>query len=419
MSIEQLSFLRPTIWTVIEITRYIRNLFESDTTLQDVWVRGEVSNFSRPRSGHIYFTIKDEHASLRCVMWRSVALTQTFLPKDGDAVEVHGAITVYEAGGQYQMYADEIQPLGKGALYEEFLRLKAQLQAEGLFDEGKKRPIPAWPKKIGIVTSATGAALRDILNTIKRRYPLVEVILSPTPVQGNDAPPGIVTAIKALNELVEPDIILVARGGGSIEDLWAFNDPQVAYAIAASKAPVITGIGHQTDFTIADFVADLRAPTPTAAAELATPDRSDLKLSLLELEQQLTKAVLATIEDERWELQTLYHKLERTSPLRQIQSSRQRLDEYINRMNASLFHSLQVRKTRLKGHNQQLMSLNPVAILNRGYAIVSKESGEIIRSPKQVKHNDLLNIHVAEGKFEARASTPNVKTDQTPDNQEV
>ena len=182
---------------------------------------------------------------------------------------------------------------------------------------------------------------------------------------------------------------------------------------------MITGIGHQTDFTIADFVADLRAPTPTAAAELATPDRSDLKLSLLELEQQLTKAVLATIEDERWELQTLYHKLERTSPLRQIQSSRQRLDEYINRMNASLFHSLQVRKTRLKGHNQQLMSLNPVAILNRGYAIVSKESGEIIRSPKQVKHNDLLNIHVAEGKFEARASTPNVKTDQTPDNQEV
>ena len=195
-------------------------------------------------------------------MWRNAVLRQPFLPRDGDAIEAHGSIEIYEAGGQYQLYADLLRPAGEGVLFREFMRLKAQLEAEGLFDPQRKRPIPKWPRRIGIVTSPSGAALRDMLNTLRRRYPLAEVVLAPTPVQGDEAPPGIVNALQALNRLVQPDVILLARGGGSIEDLWAFNDERVARAIAASAAPVISGVGHETDFTIADFTADLRAPRP-------------------------------------------------------------------------------------------------------------------------------------------------------------
>ena len=258
----------PAAWAVSDLTRYLRELLESDERLQDIWVTGEVSNFSRPASGHVYFTIKDSSASLRCVMWRNAVLRQSFIPRDGEAIDVHGSISIYEAGGQYQLYADLFRQAGEGALYAEFLRRKALLEAEGLFAPERKRPIPARPKRIGIVTSPTGAALQDMLNTLRRRYPLVEVVLAPTPVQGDEAPLSIIKALQDVVRLADPDVIILARGGGSIEDLWAFNDEKLARAIAASPAPVITGVGHETDFTIADFVADLRAPTPTAAAEL-------------------------------------------------------------------------------------------------------------------------------------------------------
>ena len=258
-------------WTVTDLTRYLRQLLEADSSLQGVWVQGEISNLSRPSSGHIYFTLKDSGASLRCVMWRNEAARLRFAPQDGMAIEAHGSISIYEAGGQYQLYADILRPLGEGALYQEFLRLKALLEAEGLFDPARKRSIPEFPRRIGIVTSPTGAALRDMLNTLRRRLPLAEVILAPTPVQGDEAPPGIVAALRSLNRVAAPDVILLARGGGSIEDLWAFNDERVVRAVTESAAPVITGVGHETDFTLADFAADLRAPTPTAAAELATP----------------------------------------------------------------------------------------------------------------------------------------------------
>src|SRR4030042_1940581 len=223
----------PSSWTVTDLTRYLRELLESDELLQDVWVTGEVSNFSRPASGHMYFTLKDSSASLRCVMWRNAALRQSFTPRDGDAIEVHGAISVYEAGGQYQLYADIFRPAGEGALYQEFVRLKTLLEAEGLFDQGRTGPIPPRPKRIGIVTSPTGAALQDILNTLQRRYPLVEVVLAPTPVQGEQAPLGIITALHNVVRVANPDVLIIARGGGSIEDLWAFNDERVARAIAA------------------------------------------------------------------------------------------------------------------------------------------------------------------------------------------
>jgi exodeoxyribonuclease VII large subunit len=406
---EQIPLFQPKSWSVTDLTRYLKDLLESDHNLADVWVQGEISNFSRPRSGHLYFTIKDGNASLRCLMWRNMAARLTYMPRDGDEVEVHGGISVYEASGQYQLYADQIRSIGEGALYKEFLRLKAKLDAEGLFDEGRKRPIPARPKQIGIVTSPTGAALRDILNTLRRRYPLVEVILAPTAVQGVDAPAGIVSGLRALNRTAHPDVILVARGGGSIEDLWAFNEEAVARAIAASDVPVISGVGHQTDFTIADFVADLRAPTPTAAAELATPDRADLQLTIADLTQRLARAVLSHTNSHRWLLGDLTNRLTRYSPLTRIQRDRQGLDELSYRASTALTHQMRLQRTQLAGLVQRLTALNPLSILARGYAVVSQSDGTIVRRVAQANPGDHLNVHVSDGEFSAEVLKVNAR----------
>jgi exodeoxyribonuclease VII large subunit len=392
----------PPSWSVTELTRYLRDLLESDANLQDLWVQGEVSNYSRPSSGHLYFTIKDDKAALKCVMWRNAVLRQSFLPKDGDAIEVHGTISVYEVSGQYQLYADLIRPAGEGVLYQEFLRLKARLEAEGLFDPARKRPIPKWPRRIGIVTSPTGAALRDMLNTLRRRYPLVEVVLAPTPVQGEEAPPSIVEAIRTLNETIHPEVILVARGGGSIEDLWAFNDERVVRAIAASQAPVITGVGHETDFTIADFTADLRAPTPTAAAELATPNRDDLLASLADQTEQLERIILAVLSNQRWGLSGLQNRLQLCSPQTRLRTDQQRLDELARRSTLGVQHSLQLRRAKLAGLGQRLGALNPLAVLGRGYAVVSHPDGQVVRSVRQVQPDDELHIRVSDGQFTSR-----------------
>lgn len=395
----QLSFFQAPTWTVTDLTRYLRQLLESEAQLQDLWVQGEVSNFSRPTSGHLYFTLKDANASLRCVMWRNAITQQTFLPREGDAIEAHGNISIYEASGQYQLYVDSIRPAGEGVLYQEFLRLKARLEEEGLFDPKLKQAIPAWPHRIGIVTSPTGAALRDILNTIQRRFPLVELVLAPTQVQGDQAPSGIVEALQALNTIVKPDVILVARGGGSLEDLWAFNDESVARAIAASEIPVITGIGHETDFTIADFVADLRAPTPTAAAELATPERSDLISALSEQINQIQREVESTLQNYRWELQTFKNRLRLFSPITRIRGDRQRLDDFTRRAKAGLTHYLVVERAHLEGLNFRLSALNPMAVLGRGFAIVSQRDGRPVRSVQQVSPKESLDVRVSDGQF--------------------
>ena len=396
----QPSLFPPTAWSVAEVNRYMRDLLESDHNLSDLWVQGEVSNFSRPRSGHLYFTLKDERSSLRCVMWRNSTQRQTYLPNDGEAVEVHGSISVYEVAGQYQLYADTIKPLGEGALFQEFLRLKAKLEAEGLFDDERKRPIPTWPRRVGIVTSPTGAALRDMLDTLKRRYPLVEVILAPSAVQGREAPSGIVAGLQSLNRVATPDVILLARGGGSIEDLWAFNDEGVVRAIVASNAPVITGVGHQTDFTIADFVADLRAPTPTAAAELATPNRDDLHLDLAENAQRLRQVVQSQLADHRWQAHELSSRMQQLSPLTRIQRDRQRLDEYAYRATTLLNHHLSMQRASLASAEQRLMDLNPENILERGYAIITKQDGNNVRSVEQVASGDALSVRVSDGQFD-------------------
>lgn len=398
----QLPLFQAPSWSVTDLTRYLRQLLENDRQLQDIWVLGEVSNFSRPSSGHIYFTLKDETSSLRCVMWRTAVIRQAFIPRDGDAVEVHGSLGIYEISGTYQLYADLIRPTGEGILYQEFLRLKARLEAEGLFDPARKRPIPRWPQRIGIVTSPTGAALRDILNTIRRRYPLVEVTLAPTPVQGEEAPGGIVAALKALNRLVEPDVILLARGGGSIEDLWAFNDEGVARAIVASQAPVISGVGHETDFTISDFAADLRAPTPTAAAELATPHQSDLRQAIRDLLQRLERGAAARLALPRWQLNELDRRLLMVSPAAQLRTDRQRLDELSHSSQVAVLHSLRLQRERLLGLKQRLDGLSPQAVLRRGYAIVQHPDGRLVQRVVQVSPGDPLKVRVSDGDFGVR-----------------
>ena len=401
---ERFSLFQPLPWSVTDLTRYVRELLEGDELLQDLWVEGEVSNFSRPASGHIYFTLKDASASLRCVMWRSNVLQQAFLPRDGNAVRVHGTINIYEAGGQYQLYADIIRPAGEGALYQEFLRLKARLEEEGLFDLAKKRPIPLAPVRIGIVTSPTGAALRDILNTLSRRYPLAEVILAPTPVQGSEAPTGIVAALETLNRVVAPDVILLARGGGSIEDLWAFNDERVARAITASDAPVITGVGHETDFTIADFACDLRAPTPTAAAELATPDKQELLAGLQDTMQSMIHTLQKFLTSYHLGLNMLEGRLQQRSPRWMVMSDRQRLDELLRRENMAYAHYLALQKSQCKGLEQRLIALSPLSVLGRGYAIVSYRDGRLVRSARQVSSGDALTVRVSDGEFDVQVN---------------
>src|SRR5512138_3601003 len=316
--------MQPTLfstqqWTVSKLTFYIRKLLEENEVLQDVWVQGEISNLSRPASGHIYFTLKDSSAALKCVMWKTSAARLGIPLQDGMAVEVHGRIGIYEVSGQYQLYADQIRPVGEGALYQEFMRLKAMLEAEGLFAAERKRPIPMFPQTIGIVTSATGAALRDMLNTLRRRLPLVQVLLAPSPVQGVEAPPALVKAIQSLNQQSPnhplPDVILLARGGGSIEDLWAFNDERVVRAVAASSVPIICGVGHETDFTLCDFAADVRAPTPTAAAELATQiTMLDLRAGLQNYKARILTATLKLLAEQKSALASQVAQLRYVSP---------------------------------------------------------------------------------------------------------
>ena len=389
-------------WTVSRLTFYIRKLLEENEILQDVWVQGEISNLSRPASGHVYFTLKDSSAALKCVMWKTSAARLSLPLQNGIEVEVHGRIGIYEVSGQYQLYADQIRSVGEGALYQEFLRLKSMLEAEGLFAPERKRPIPVFPHKIGIVTSATGAALRDMLNTLRRRMPLVHVILAPSPVQGMEAPPALVKAIESLN-LQSPDVILLARGGGSIEDLWAFNDERVVRAVATSDAPIVCGVGHETDFTLSDFAADMRAPTPTAAAELATQITIiDLRAELQNYQSRLLSSTLNLLAEKRTLLSSLASQLRYVSPDRRIQSERQRVDELARRAYSSLMHQFQLQSSHLKGMQKRLEALNPLAVLARGYAVVTrKDDNKVVSRVAQAEQGKQIQVRVSDGQFDA------------------
>jgi exodeoxyribonuclease VII large subunit len=402
---DQLPLFDPRLtWTVTDLTRRLRRLLETQADLQDIWVQGEISNLSRPASGHLYFTLKDAGASLRCVMWRGEAALLKTVLQDGMAVEAHGDIRLYEAGGQYQLSVDLVRPLGEGALYREFLRLKAALEAEGLFHPSRRRPLPDRPQRIGVVTSASGAALRDVLDTLGRRAPWVEVILAASPVQGEEAPPALVSALQALNRLARPDAVLLVRGGGSLEDLWAFNDERVVRAVAASQAPVVTGIGHETDFTLADFAADLRAPTPTAAAELATPlTGADLRAELASRSRYLVELARSDLDKRRESVASRGLQLGYSSPLQRIQSGRQMLDGLARRLGLGLAHQLNLTKSRLRGIRERLASLDPSAVLARGFAVVTRRrDGRVVTRRGQVTAGDELRLRVSDGEFGAR-----------------
>jgi len=403
---EQPQLFGPRLLSVTELTRYMRALMDSDEILRDIWVSGEISNLSQPSSGHIYFSLKDQTATLRCVIWRTTAMRMLVNLRNGQAVEAHGAISLYERDGTYQLYVDSLRLAGEGWLYQEFLRLKARLEAEGLFDEARKRAIPAIPQRIGIVTSATGAALQDILNTLTNRYPLAEVILSPAPVQGDDAPPRLVKALQRL-EAARPDVIIMARGGGSLEDLWAFNDERLVRAIVASIIPVITGIGHETDFTLADFAADLRAPTPTGAAVLATPDAAEMRAALGSQLLHLDSAMAALIAASKRDTADTLLRLGRLSPQRKVQDDRQRLDELLERAVRSLSAHQRLRHAQVDGLSSRLQALSPLAVLQRGYAVLRGPGGRILQSVSQVKPGDIVEAHIQDGDLTAQVQQIN------------
>jgi len=394
------------IFSVTSLNNYLRELLETDEVLQDLWVRGEISNFSQPRSGHLYFTLKDSEAQIRCVMWKNSALRLRFSPADGMQVEGHGAMSIYPAQGQVQLYLDALRPAGEGALYQEFLRLKARLEAEGLFDPEHKRPLPSLPRHIGVVTSPTGAALQDILQTLSRRLPILRVTIAPTPVQGAEAPPGIVAALRHLNQLEDLDLIILARGGGSIEDLWAFNDESVARAIYNSRVPVISGVGHETDFTIADFVADLRAPTPTGAAELATSiTAQELSLSLRAASDQLDARLNELLSSARQSLALAQAELRRSSPRAFLQNALQRLDETQARLERLGHNQLEARNLRLASSVSRLNALSPQAVLRRGYAIITDQhSGVLISRASQTQPGQELLLRLQDGLIPAQVT---------------
>lgn len=389
------------VYSVSDLNAYIRALLESNENLMDIWVEGEVSNLSKPRSGHIYFTLKDTDASLRCVIWRVHANRMTGAFHDGMQIEAHGYVSVYEGGGQYQLNIDGIRTAGEGRLYREFLLLKDKLTAEGLFEDSHKRPVPSQPKLIGIVTSPTAAALQDMLNTLKNRFPMVEVVISPASVQGDAAPAQIVKALERLNTFTNPDVILIGRGGGSLEDLWAFNDEQVVRAVAASEAPIISGVGHETDFTLTDFAADMRAPTPTGAAVMAVPDINDVKTLLNGWNQLIEQTILNILGEQRSNLVERENRLDILSPGWQIKQRMQRLDNSSIRMDFIVNEYFLRKKQKLELAEEKIISSDPRYVLERGFAMVEDNEGSVITTIKQVQLNQDISVYVSDGTISA------------------
>lgn len=434
------------VLTPSQLTRRARDLLEDTFGL--IWLEGEISNFARPASGHLYFSLKDGGAQVRCAMFKPKSTLLRFRPADGMQVLARARVSLYEARGEFQLIVEHLEEAGEGALRREFERLKALLAAEGLFSAERKRPLPRFPRRIAVVTSATGAAVRDVLSVLARRYPLLAVDIVPVPVQGKDAPPAIVAALRRLGTAARHDLLLLTRGGGSIEDLWAFNDEGVARAIHASPLPVIAAIGHETDFTIADFVADLRAPTPSAAAELIAPDAGELGRQLLQRSQRLRLLLQRRLQQHQQSLDRLYAQLQARSPGQRLQLGRSRLAELQLRLRHALLQGRQQRRERLASlearlwrqapqqrlqrarsalaHQRELLqhrlragldtrrarlaelaralhAVSPLAVLARGYALLQDaQEGRVIRSPADTRPGALLRARLAEGELHLR-----------------
>ena len=384
------------VYTVSRLTREIKELLEM--SFPRLWVEGEISNFKRHSSGHLYFTLKDDKAQINCAMWRFRANGLIFQPQDGMQVLVEGEVQVYEKGGYYQLVVHQMQPAGIGALQMAFEQLKQKLHAEGLFDEKYKQPIPQFPERVGVVTSPTGAAIRDIISVITRRFPGVQIILYPVRVQGGGAAEEIARAIRDFNEFGDIDVLIVGRGGGSLEDLWAFNEEVVARAIFESRIPVISAVGHEIDFSIADFVADRRAPTPSAAAEMAVRDRLELLGMVKYFEEKLYTAMVKTIQRYQEQITNLQRSYAFRKPEDIIYQKMQRVDELQKNITTAMTHRILLLQHQLEGVRNHLHALNPEAILERGYSICYKD-GEIIKDVRQLTVLDVVNIRVARGHF--------------------
>lgn len=380
------------------LTSYLREMIESDEVLQDLWVEGEISTYTVPGSGHAYFSIKDDRSVLSCIMWRSARVRQSHHPAVGDQVVVHGSVTVYEAQGRYQLSADVIHPAGAGVIQLRIEQLRQKLESEGLFDPSRKRPLPEFPARIGVVTSSTGAVWHDIQHVIGRRYPLVELVLAPAIVQGEQAPESIIRSLAALQQEAGIDLVIVARGGGSAEDLGGFNDERVAWAIFSSRLPIVTAIGHETDTTIADHVADLRAPTPSAAAEMVVPDMAELGDEIRSLHAQAHRAVSASLKSLRADMSHLQQRLARASPVAQLGQMRLDLTTLVIQLRALTRRRLERLHHDLERTSSVLEALNPQAMLRRGYAFVEHGvSRAPIRSVRSMRTGDAMRARFADG----------------------
>jgi len=385
--------------SVYDLTAHIREILEGSALLQKVWVSGEISNFKAHSSGHYYFTLKDERASLKAVMWRSRTGLLRFRPVDGMKVLVKGNIGVYERDGAYQFYADTIEPDGLGSLYAAYEQLKSRLEQEGLFAQQRKRALPSFPRTIAVLTSPTGAAIRDMIIVLRRRYPLAKVLVMPVTVQGPDAVPSIVAALEGVCAHSDIDVVILGRGGGSIEDLWAFNDEQVARAIVGCPCPVVSAVGHETDFTIADFVADLRAPTPSAAAELVVPDMRALENRLTELRLGLRSGLQRKLTSLRQHLDNLCARLHTNSPTRQLRTLREQSSHLRLRLRGSFSLYLSKQRGQLSSYAAALDALSPLKVLARGYSVTQGEGARVITSCSDVNIGENITTLLRRGRI--------------------
>ena len=383
--------------SVRELTAYVKRLFDRDEILSDVTVRGEISNLTRHSSGHVYFSLKDDAAALSCVCFRAAAATLRFEPREGDRVVASGSITVYEKQGRYQLIARTMQPDGAGELAAALEALKAKLEAEGLFDPARKRPLPRFPRRIALCTSPTGAAVQDMVTILSRRCPMTGIVIIPTIVQGEMAPASICDAIRLANSREDIDLIIIGRGGGSIEDLWAFNDETVARAIFGSAKPTISAVGHETDFTVADFVADLRAPTPSAAAELAVPDCLALGATVETSGYRLFSALERRLADAQASFASLAEHPLLKRPEAYVEARAQRVDDATFSLMSIVALRLERLQSRIGRAEVSLRALSPRAVLSRGYALVTGVDGNLIQSISQVKPNEAILAQVADG----------------------
>ena len=382
---------------VSALNEYLKERFEADPFLCSVYVKGEISNFTNHKSGHLYFTLKDETGTLKTVMFRSSAGKLTFMPENGMKVVAHGRVSVFVRDGQYVFYCDRIEPDGIGALYLAYEQLKKKLEAEGLFDPARKKKLPKIPTRVGVITSPTGAAVRDIINVTGRRFPFAEIILYPALVQGADAEPDLVNGVKVMNEMKLCDVIIIGRGGGSLEDLWAFNGETLARTVAASEIPVISAVGHETDFTICDFAADLRAPTPSAAAELAVPETSDLQRKIGNIIDRMLLLLDRDVKAKRTALADLSGRRVMTSPGYIVEDKRMLLGSVSRDMENAAKLILENKKRLFISNTAKLETLNPMSVISRGYSAVFAEGGKLIKSVDQVEIGDKFSFMTTDG----------------------